>query len=121
MLISTNAEALIVYEGHPIERDVLHQEPNVFERIDRHADLVDFWARDGVVGVEAEQRGQVEVGGESRFAVCEEVFVPAAGVRPSPNPATRRIVHGRARYIVAWTPRVNGYSPGNPIASGCAT
>jgi hypothetical protein len=35
----------------------------------------------------------------------------ASGV---PNPAYWRIVHGRARYMVGWIPRVNGCSPGKP-------
>ncbi len=30
------------------------------------------------------------------------------------KPAYWRIVQNRDRYIVAWTPRVNGYSPGSP-------
>ena len=37
----------------------------------------------------------------------------ASGV---PNPAYWRIVHGRPRYMVGWMPRVNGYSPGNPMS-----
>src|SRR3954466_6243299 len=35
-----------------------------------------------------------------------------------PKPANCRIVHRRPRYMLGYTPRVNGYSPGNPIASG---
>ncbi len=31
-----------------------------------------------------------------------------------PNPANMRMVQRRLRYIVGWTPRVNGYSPGKP-------
>ena len=31
-----------------------------------------------------------------------------------PKPANMRIVQRRPRYIVGWTPRVNGYSPGRP-------
>ena len=34
-----------------------------------------------------------------------------------PNPANCRIVHSRPRYIDGYTPRVNGGSPGSPIAS----
>ncbi len=34
-----------------------------------------------------------------------------------PNPANWRIVHSRPRYIEPYTPRVNGYSPGSPIAA----
>ena len=34
-----------------------------------------------------------------------------------PNPANWRIVHNRPRYIDGYTPRVNGNSPGSPIAS----
>ena len=34
-----------------------------------------------------------------------------------PNPANWRIVHNRPRYMLGYTPRVNGYSPGNPIRS----
>ena len=38
-----------------------------------------------------------------------------------PKPANCRIVHSRPRYMLGYTPRVNGYSPGNPIdASGSA-
>ncbi len=29
-----------------------------------------------------------------------------------PNPANCRMVHSRPRYILAWTPRVNGNCPG---------
>ena len=36
-----------------------------------------------------------------------------------PKPANCRIVHSRPRYMLGYTPRVNGYSPGSPIAS-CA-
>ena len=36
--------------------------------------------------------------------------------RASPNPAYWRIVQKRPRYMVGWTPRVNGYSPGNPAS-----
>src|SRR6478736_1413614 len=32
-----------------------------------------------------------------------------------PNPANCRIVHNRPRYMLGYTPRVNGNSPGNPI------
>src|SRR3954466_549055 len=35
-----------------------------------------------------------------------------------PNPANWRIVHRRPRYMLGYTPRVNGYSPGTPIWSG---
>ena len=33
-----------------------------------------------------------------------------------PKPANWRIVHNRPRYMLGYTPRVNGYSPGSPIA-----
>ena len=32
-----------------------------------------------------------------------------------PKPANWRIVHNRPRYMLGYTPRVNGYSPGSPI------
>jgi hypothetical protein len=35
--------------------------------------------------------------------------------RGVPYPANWRIVHSRPRYIDAYAPRVNGYSPGRPI------
>src|SRR3954468_4256472 len=35
-----------------------------------------------------------------------------------PKPANWRIVHRRPRYMLGYTPRVNGYSPGTPIWSG---
>ena len=36
-----------------------------------------------------------------------------------PKPANCRIVHSRPRYMLGYTPRVNGNSPGSPIdASG---
>ena len=38
-----------------------------------------------------------------------------------PKPANWRIVHSRPRYMLGYTPRVNGYSPGSPIASGAGT
>ena len=34
----------------------------------------------------------------------------------SPKPAYWRIVQKRPRYMVGWTPRVKGYSPGNPAS-----
>ncbi len=34
-----------------------------------------------------------------------------------PKPANWRIVHNRPRYMLGYTPRVNGYSPGSPIRS----
>ena len=37
--------------------------------------------------------------------------------RALPNPANWRMVHGRPRYPVGYRPRVNGYSPGQPIRS----
>ena len=38
-----------------------------------------------------------------------------------PKPANCRIVHNRPRYMLGYTPRVNGNSPGSPIdASGSA-
>src|SRR3954467_10856958 len=33
-----------------------------------------------------------------------------------PKPANWRIVHSRPRYMLGYTPRVNGYSPGTPIS-----
>jgi hypothetical protein len=33
-----------------------------------------------------------------------------------PKPANCRIVHNRPRYMLGYTPRVNGNSPGNPIS-----
>ena len=38
-----------------------------------------------------------------------------------PKPANWRIVHSRPRYMLGYTPRVNGNSPGRPIASGAGT
>jgi hypothetical protein len=37
-----------------------------------------------------------------------------------PKPAYWRIVQNRPRYMVDWTPRVNGYSPGSPSRSSSA-
>ncbi len=37
-----------------------------------------------------------------------------------PKPANMRIVHRRPRYIVGWTPRVKGYSPGRPSVAHVA-
>ena len=37
-----------------------------------------------------------------------------------PNPANCRMVHSRPRYMLGYTPRVYGYSPGNPMSSGRA-
>src|SRR6478736_2145045 len=37
-----------------------------------------------------------------------------------PNPANCRIVHNRPRYMLGYTPRVNGNSPGNPILASAS-
>ena len=72
------------------------------------------------VGVVAHLRRQVEGDRQAGLALLEQVAEAAVGLGGVAKPAYWRIVHSRPRYMVGWTPRVNGNSPGVPSAwSAC--
>ncbi len=55
---------------------------------------------------------------ESPVCPCASRYLNRAFVSSGrPKPANIRIVHSRPRYMVGYTPRVNGYSPGAPSFS----
>ena len=49
--------------------------------------------------------------------VVDQVAEALVGLLRVPNPANCRSVHSRPRYMLGYTPRVKGYSPGTPIWS----
>ena len=55
---------------------------------------------------------------ESPVCPCASKYLKRSLVSSGrPKPANMRMVHRRPRYIVGYTPRVNGYSPGRPSFS----
>ena len=56
---------------HAVERNALEKGPHVADMGDRHADLADFAARQGMVGVIAGLGRQVEGDGEAGLALGE--------------------------------------------------
>ena len=90
----------------------------VLDRVDGDTAAADFTEAQRIVAVAPHQRGQVERGRETgvhALGVLEQVLEPLVRVvgrteagelphRPQPE-----------RYMVSWTPRVNGYCPGSPM------
>jgi hypothetical protein len=68
------------------ERNIVKQPSHVVQRCDGHADLADLAARQRVVGVEAELRGQVEGDGESGGALGQEVAVASVRLHRAAEP-----------------------------------
>ena len=100
---------------HAAEVDAVEEHLHVPERIDRDAALADLASapsrgpsrsrRASAGGTRSRGPSARDRGGSENAAlVCFAV----------PNPANWRIVQSFPRYPVGWTPRVNGYSPGQP-------
>ena len=67
------------------------------------------------IGVDAHLRRQVERDRQPGLPGVEQLAGSArSSPRAVPKPAYCRMVHSRPRYIVGWTPRVNGNCPGSP-------
>ena len=111
--MTTMAGALIVIDTDTsAEVDAGEQLGHVVERVDGDAEPADLAERARVVAVEAHERRQVEGGAEAGLALVEQERKRSLVCRGVPKPANWRMVHSRLRYMVAWTPRVNGYWPG---------
>ena len=83
-------------------------------RVDRDACAADLALGDGVVGVVAELRREVEGNGETGLAACRRVWKRAFVSSAEPNPAYWRIVHAGRGTCPGYGPRVNGNWPGRP-------
>jgi len=69
-----------------------------------------------MVGIVANLRRKVEGHTQTRLAILQEILIPLIRLLGVANPAYWRMVQKRPRYMVGWTPLVNGSSPGNPNA-----
>ena len=109
------AGALIVIEVETrSERDAGEEPLHVGQGVHGDAGLADLPGRQCVVGVPAVEGRVVEGDGEAGLALFEEEPVAALVWSAVPMPANWRMVQSLPRYIVGWTPRVKGYSPGRP-------
>ena len=67
--------------GHRRKVDLREQPSHVLDRVDGHASATDLSSSQRVIGIEAEQGGHVERGGEPCAAVGEELAEALVGVR----------------------------------------
>ena len=108
--------ALIVIDVLTVaERQAVEEHLHVGERADRHADPADLALglrarRSRSPSASAGRRRPTGRSGPARAGSGSGGWCP----RRVAKPAYWRIVQSRPRYIVGWTPRVNGNSPGRP-------
>ncbi len=65
--------------GDFFERDAIEKRFHVLEGIDGHADFADFAESEGMIGVDADLRGEIEGDGEASLAFAEEVAIALVG------------------------------------------
>ena len=112
------AGALIVIETQTSPRSIpCEQRLHVVERVDRDALAPDLAERARMVGVVAHQRRHVErrataPSGRGRAGSGSARWSPP----PCRSPRTGASSTTGPRYMLGYTPRVNGNSPGSPIA-----
>ena len=103
---------VVVAEGNTIEQHV-----HVRGGIDRDPAVPNLAERPRIVGIAAHERGHVEGNRQPAGALGEDHLVALVGLLRVPEPGElpdRPRLAPVARRVI---PRVNGYSPGQPIRS----